>query len=47
VLDGASRATELRVLDAADLAAPPVARVPLPHVVPLGFHGNWVSRAPG
>ena len=45
VLDGVSRATELRVLDGADVAAPPVATVRLPHVVPLGFHGNWVSAA--
>ncbi len=43
VLDGASRSTELRVLDGADIAAPPVATVRLPHVVPFGFHGNWVS----
>ena len=45
VLDGASRTSELRILDGGDLAAPPVARVRLPHVVPFGFHGNWVSRA--
>jgi len=43
VLDAASRTTELRVLDGADLAAPPVATARLPHVVPLGFHGNWVA----
>ena len=43
VLDGASRSTELRVFDGADIAAPPVATVRLPHVVPFGFHGNWVS----
>jgi all-trans-8'-apo-beta-carotenal 15,15'-oxygenase len=45
VLDGASRATDLHVLDGADIAAPPVATVRLPHVVPFGFHGNWVSGA--
>jgi carotenoid cleavage dioxygenase-like enzyme len=45
VLDGASRATELRVLDGSDVAAPPVATVRLPHVVPFGFHGNSVSAA--
>jgi len=28
-----------------DLAAPPVAAVPLPHVVPFGFHGNRVRTA--
>jgi all-trans-8'-apo-beta-carotenal 15,15'-oxygenase len=42
VLDGASRATELRVLDGADVKAPALATVRLPHVVPFGFHGNWV-----
>lgn len=33
---------ELVLLDAADLTAPPVARVLLPARVPYGFHGNWV-----
>lgn len=45
VLDSARRRTELRVYDGGDLAAPPVATVPLPHVVPFGFHGNWVRAA--
>ena len=44
VLDTRARRTELRVLDGADLAAPPVATIALPHVVPFGFHGNFVSR---
>jgi all-trans-8'-apo-beta-carotenal 15,15'-oxygenase len=44
VLDGASRATELRVLDGSDVTAPAVASVRLPQVVPFGFHGNWVRR---
>ncbi len=43
VLDTVARRTELRVLDGGDLAAPPVARVALPYVVPFGFHGNWVA----
>jgi all-trans-8'-apo-beta-carotenal 15,15'-oxygenase len=43
VLDGASSTTELRVLDGADLAAPPVATARLPHAVPFGFHGNFVA----
>jgi carotenoid cleavage dioxygenase len=34
---------EFVVLDAQDLRRGPVARVPLPQRVPLGFHGNWVS----
>ena len=44
VFDGAAGTTELRILDGGDVSAPPVARIALPHVVPLGFHGNWVSR---
>jgi 8'-apo-carotenoid 13,14-cleaving dioxygenase len=31
------------VFDAQDIAAGPVAEVPLPQRVPYGFHGNWVS----
>ena len=33
---------ELVVLDAQDLRRGPVARVPLPQRIPLGFHGNWI-----
>ena len=44
VLDTHARRTELRILEAADLAAPPVARVALPHVVPFGFHGNFAAH---
>jgi carotenoid cleavage dioxygenase len=33
---------ELLVLDAGDLARPPVASVELPHRVPMGFHGSWI-----
>ncbi|GAA3135590.1 carotenoid oxygenase family protein [Streptosporangium carneum] len=32
----------LAILDAADLAAAPVAEIHLPVRVPAGFHGNWV-----
>ncbi|MFE0629260.1 carotenoid oxygenase family protein [Streptomyces sp. NPDC058864] len=39
---GVNRA-ELVVLDAADIAAAPVARVHLPRRVPFGFHGNWIA----
>jgi all-trans-8'-apo-beta-carotenal 15,15'-oxygenase len=42
VLNTAERRSELRVLDGADLKAPPAAVIPLPHVVPMGFHGSWV-----
>jgi carotenoid cleavage dioxygenase len=36
------RASELLVLDAADVAGAPVARVELPRGVPTGFHGSWI-----
>jgi all-trans-8'-apo-beta-carotenal 15,15'-oxygenase len=45
VLDAQARRTELWVQDGADVAAPPVAKVALPHVVPFGFHGNWVRAS--
>lgn len=31
------------ILEAADFAAGPVARIDLPQRVPYGFHGNWVT----
>ncbi|MFW6690294.1 carotenoid oxygenase family protein [Streptomyces sp. MAR4 CNX-425] len=43
VYDGNTDRSELVVLDAADVAAAPLARVHLPRRVPFGFHGNWVS----
>jgi len=45
VLDARAGRTELHVLDAADLPAGPVAKIPLPHIVPFGFHGSWVPVA--
>jgi len=35
----------LAVLDAQDVAGPPVAEVRIPRRVPFGFHGNWVADA--
>jgi carotenoid cleavage dioxygenase len=35
-------ASDLVVLDAADLTRPPVATVALPARVPIGFHGSWI-----
>lgn len=35
--------SDLIILDAADFAGEPVARIKLDHHVPLGFHGNWIA----
>ncbi len=43
VVDARRDATDLVLLDAGDIAAPPVAVVALPQRVPLGFHGNWIA----
>ncbi|MFI1830833.1 carotenoid oxygenase family protein [Streptomyces sp. NPDC020412] len=42
VYDATVDRSELVVLDAADVAAAPLARVHLPRRVPFGFHGTWV-----
>lgn len=42
VYDAASHSSELVILDAQDLARPPVARILLPQRVPYGFHGSWI-----
>ncbi|MHB8328153.1 MAG: carotenoid oxygenase family protein [Acidimicrobiales bacterium] len=44
VLDADAGQSALWVLDGTDVSAPPVAVVPLPHLVPFGFHGNWVRQ---
>ncbi|MFN7173993.1 MAG: carotenoid oxygenase family protein [Thermaurantiacus tibetensis] len=36
----------LMILDAADIAAPPVAEVRIPRRIPPGFHGNWIPALP-
>jgi carotenoid cleavage dioxygenase len=43
VYDDATDTTDLVILDASDLAKPPVARVHLPRRVPFGFHGSWID----
>ena len=45
VIDAANETTDLVILDAADVAAPPVASVHIPHRIPPGFHGNWLPDA--
>ncbi len=42
VIDAANDTTDLVILDAANIAADPVASVHLPHRIPPGFHGNWL-----
>ncbi|MFJ9455946.1 carotenoid oxygenase family protein [Kitasatospora sp. NPDC101447] len=46
VHDARTDRSDLVVLDADDLAVPPVATVHLPARVPFGFHGNWLADAP-
>ena len=43
VLDVNNNQTELVLLDARHVSAAPVATIPLPQLVPLGFHGNWIA----
>ncbi|MCC3775268.1 carotenoid oxygenase family protein [Streptomyces sp. UNOB3_S3] len=43
VYDAATDRSDLVILDAGDLAAPPVAAIHLPRRVPYGFHGNWLA----
>jgi carotenoid cleavage dioxygenase len=43
VFDGDSGGSHLRIIDAQDFTAPPVAKIQLPQRVPFGFHGNWVK----
>lgn len=42
VYNAATDRSDLVILDAEDLAAPPVAEIHLPRRVPAGFHGNWL-----
>jgi carotenoid cleavage dioxygenase len=45
VVNTTTETTDLVLLNAADIAAEPVARIHLPHRIPPGFHGNWVPNA--
>jgi carotenoid cleavage dioxygenase len=44
VYDHNTGGSEFVVINAQDMEAPPVARVPLPQRVPYGFHGAWISE---
>ena len=43
VHDAATGVSSFVVLDAADMAAAPLATVVLPQRVPVGFHGSWIA----
>lgn len=43
VTDAARDSASLLLLDAGAIDAPPQAVVRLPHRVPMGFHGNWLT----
>jgi carotenoid cleavage dioxygenase len=43
VYDPERNGSDLVIIDAADFAGPPVARIKLPQRVPYGFHGNWIQ----
>jgi carotenoid cleavage dioxygenase len=42
VYDEGRDASDFLILDARDMAAPPIAEVKLPARVPYGFHGSWI-----
>lgn len=44
VIDAGAATTDLTILNAGDFEGEPQARIHLPHIVPPGFHGNWVAR---
>ena len=45
VFRGEKRRSDLLVLDAQNIDAPPLATVRLPHRIPAGFHGCWRPEA--
>jgi len=45
VIDAAAETTDLVILDARDFEGGPQASIHIPHIVPPGFHGNWVAQA--
>lgn len=45
VIDMNNDSTDFVILDAANFASTPTAIIHLPHRIPPGFHGNWVSAS--
>ena len=43
VYDQAKDTSDLVIIDAGDISAPPVATIALPRRVPFGIHGNWLQ----
>jgi carotenoid cleavage dioxygenase-like enzyme len=44
VIDAREKATDLVILDARNFEAAPQASIRIPHIVPPGFHGNWLQN---
>jgi carotenoid cleavage dioxygenase len=44
IYDATTASSHLRIIDAQDFTAQPVARIMLPQRVPFGFHGNWIAE---
>lgn len=47
VIDARASVTDLVILDARNFEAAPRASIRIPHIVPPGFHGNWVMFPAG
>jgi 8'-apo-carotenoid 13,14-cleaving dioxygenase len=45
VIDTTTQTTDLVILDAQKFTGKPKALVRIPHLIPPGFHGNWVANA--
>jgi 8'-apo-carotenoid 13,14-cleaving dioxygenase len=43
VIDASNQATQLQFFDALNIEQGPVGAVHIPHRIPPGFHGNWIS----
>jgi 8'-apo-carotenoid 13,14-cleaving dioxygenase len=44
VIDAEEKTTDLVILDARNFEGAPQASIRIPHVVPPGFHGNWLQN---
>jgi carotenoid cleavage dioxygenase-like enzyme len=44
VINAIANTTDLVILDARNFEAAPQASIRIPHIVPPGFHGNWVQN---